>query len=83
LNRGGTPLPRGRREYDQQPIQRTVGRRVTRDGRPLTREDRDAMTRQAQYRTRAPKGVFIYYSGQEMEADRLRWIVDAVVEKHR
>ena len=69
--------------HDQQPIQRTVGRRVSRDGRPLTRKDRAAMAQLAQYRTRAPKGVFIYYSAEDMQADRLRWIVDAVVEKHR
>lgn len=68
---------------NQQPIQRTVGRRLSRAGRPLTPEDRAAMTRQAQYVTRAPKGVFIYYSAEEMEADRLRWTVEAVVEKHR
>ncbi len=67
----------------QQPIQRTVGRRRSRDGRPLTPEDRAAMTRQAAYRTRAPKGVFIYESAEEMEADRLRWTVDAMVEKQR
>lgn len=69
--------------YDQQPIRRTVGNRTTRDGRPLTRADRAALSQQAQYRTRVPKGVFIYYSAEEMEADRLRWTVDAVVEKHR
>jgi hypothetical protein len=69
--------------HDQQPIRRTVGKRRTRDGQPLTRADRAALARQAQYRTRAPKGVFIYYSAEEMVADRLRWTVDAVVEKHR
>lgn len=68
---------------DQQPIQRTVGRRRPRDGRKLTAAERAAMTRLAQYRTRAPKGVFIYSSAEEMEADRLRWTVDAVVEKLR
>lgn len=41
------------------------------------------MGRLARYRTRAPKGVYIYYSVEEMEADRLRWTVDAIVEKHR
>lgn len=41
------------------------------------------MMRQAQYYTRAPKGVFIYGSAEQMDADRLRWIVDAIVEKHR
>jgi hypothetical protein len=67
--------------HDQQPIQRTVGRRRPRDGQPLTPEDREAMTRQAQYRTRAPKGVFIYYSAEEMQADRLRWTVDAMIDQ--
>lgn len=68
---------------DQQPIQRVVGRRRSRDGRALTARDRDLMDRQAAYRTRAPKGVFIYGSAEEMHADRLRWTVDAIVEKHR
>ena len=67
----------------EQPIRRTVGRRKPRDGRPLTQKDRAALTQQAQYRTRAPKGVFIYYSADEMDADRLRWTVDAMVEKRR
>jgi hypothetical protein len=67
----------------QQPIRRTIGRRVARDGRPLTPADREALAQQAQYRTRAPKGVFIYYSAEAMDADRQRWTVDAVVERHR
>jgi hypothetical protein len=67
---------------DQQPIRRTVGRRQPRDGRSLTADDRAALARLAQYRTRAPKGVFIYHSAAEMDADRMRWIVDAMVEKH-
>ena len=69
--------------YDQQPIRRTVGRRIARDGRRLTAEDRAGLARQAQYRTRAPKGVYIYYSAADLDADRFRWTVDAVVEKHR
>lgn len=68
---------------DQQPIGRTVGRRIARDGQPLTRADRAVLMRQAAYRTRAPKGVFVYYSAADMDADRLRWTVDAIVEKHR
>jgi hypothetical protein len=68
---------------NQQPIRRTVGKRLPRDGRPLTHADRVALARQARYRTRAPKGVFIYYSAAEMDADRLRWTVDAIVEKQR
>jgi len=67
--------------FDQQPIQRTVGRRVSRDGRPMTDADREAMTRNARYTTRAPRGVFIYYSAEEMEADRLRWTVDGVLAR--
>ena len=69
--------------HDQQPIQRTVGKRKPRDGRLLTSADRAAMTRQAQYRTRAPKGVFIYASAEEMAADRQRWTIDAMVDKQR
>jgi hypothetical protein len=69
--------------HAQQPIRRTVGRRASREGRPLSADDRKAMSRLAQYRTRAPKGVFIYYSAEAMDADRLHWTVDAVVEKHR
>jgi len=68
---------------NQQPIRRTVGRRVARHGQPPTPEDRAALDRMARYRTRAPKGVFIYYSAEEMERDRFRWTVDAVVERHR
>lgn len=41
------------------------------------------MTRLAQYRTRAPKGVFIYYSAEKMNADRERWIVAAMLAKSR
>ena len=68
---------------DQQPIQRTIGRRQPRNGRALTAADRAAMTRQAQYRTRAPKGVWFYATAEEMEADRQRWTVAAMVERHR
>lgn len=69
--------------HDQQPIQRTVGQRMSRDGQPMTATDRAHMSRHAQYRTRAPKGVFIYHSAEEMDADRRRWTVDAIVERHR
>ncbi|TFG85711.1 MAG: hypothetical protein E4H19_08045 [Chromatiales bacterium] len=70
---------------DQQPIQRTVGRRTSREGQPLTdparAEDRAAMTRNARYRTRAPKGVFYYASHEDMAADRLRWTIDLMAER--
>lgn len=74
-------IPPGR--PDQQPLQRVVGRRVSRDGQPLSAENRAALDRMARYRTRAPKGVFIYRSAAEMDSDRLRWTVDAMVEKQR
>jgi hypothetical protein len=69
--------------HDEQPIRQTVGRRASRNGQSLTAEDRATMMRLAQYRTRTPKGVFIYRSAEEMDADRLRWTVDAIVEKQR
>lgn len=37
----------------------------------------------AQYRTCAPKGIFFYQSHEEMDADRLRWTVQAIVENER
>lgn len=66
---------------NQQPIARTVGRRESREGQPLTPADRAAMTCMAQYVTHAPKGVFRYRSHAEMDADRLRWIVAAMTAK--
>jgi hypothetical protein len=66
----------------QQPIQRTVGRRQARDGQPLSAADRAAMTRGARYRTRAPKGIYRYDSAEDMAADRLRWTVDRMVDRH-
>lgn len=68
---------------DQQPIQRTVGRRQPRDGQPMSAADRAAVASNARYRTRAPKGVFRYDSAEEMQADRLHWTVDLVVERQR
>jgi hypothetical protein len=37
----------------------------------------------AHYRTRSPKGLFLYRSHAEMDADRLRWTVEAMVERAR
>jgi hypothetical protein len=37
----------------------------------------------ARYRTRVPKGVFIYESHEEANRDRERWTVDAIVEAGR
>jgi len=67
--------------YEQQPIGLVVGRRRPRDGTPLDAAARARMSELARYRTCAPKGVFIYSSHEEMEADRLRWLVDAMLEK--
>jgi hypothetical protein len=41
------------------------------------------MTRMAAYRTRVPKGVYIYRTHEEANRDRDRWLVDAMVEAHR
>lgn len=67
---------------NQQPIARVVGRRRSPPvGQVPSAEARLAMTKMAQYRTRAPKGVFIYASHEEMERDRQRWMVEAVLER--
>jgi hypothetical protein len=42
---------------------------------------REAMTQMAQYRTRAPKGVFHYRSHEEAHRDRERWLIDAMVAR--
>ncbi len=68
---------------DQQPIQRTIGRRRSRDGQPLTPQDRAAMAVNARYVTRAPKGIFRYRNADDMNADRQRWLVDAMVDRRR
>ncbi|HPF25715.1 MAG TPA: hypothetical protein P5528_14215 [Steroidobacteraceae bacterium] len=70
-------------DHNQQPIFRTVGRRRSRDGQPLSAADRARMNDMARYVTRAPKGVFFYSSHEDMAADRLRWTVDAMVEVAR
>jgi hypothetical protein len=68
---------------DQQPIFRTVGRRKPRHGQPLSAADRASMTAMARYRTRAPKGVYLYNSHAEMTRDRERWLIDAIVAEQR
>lgn len=67
---------------DQQPLQRVIGKRVTRP--PGTLPDaaaRAAMDANARYRTRAPKGLFFYQNHEEMIRDRERWTVDAIVAR--
>jgi hypothetical protein len=68
---------------DQQPIQRIVGKRVTPPpGMMPSPEARAAMTANARYITRAPKGIFFYNSHDEMIRDRERWTIDAVLARH-
>jgi len=50
-------------------------------GAPPSAEARAAWNALANYRTRAPKGVFIYASHEEMNSDRERWAAEAVVER--
>ena len=42
---------------------------------------REAMAQMAQYRTRAPKGVFHYKSHEEANRDRDRWLTETMVAK--
>ena len=39
------------------------------------------MAAMADYRTRAPKGIFIYACHEDMQLDRERWTIEAVVTK--
>jgi hypothetical protein len=67
--------------HDQQPIRLTVGRRRAREGVVPDARARALMAQMARYRTRAPKGVFVYRTHGEMEADRMRWLVQAMVDR--
>jgi len=68
---------------DQQPIGRVIGKRQPPPvGAVPNAQTRAAMTANANYRTRAPKGIFSYQSHEEMNRDRERWIVDAIVARH-
>lgn len=59
---------------------RVVGRRRSAPiGQPPPAASREALERMAQYRTCAPKGVFVYRSHEEANRDREQWTVDAVV----
>lgn len=67
---------------DQQPIRRTVGKRLAPPpGRIPSEATRAAMDANARYRTRAPKGLFFYESHEQMASDRERWAVEAIVQK--
>jgi hypothetical protein len=52
-------------------------------GGPPSAAARAALDAIAHGRTRVPKGIFLYQSHAEMEADRLRWTVEAMVERAR
>jgi hypothetical protein len=59
---------------------RVVGRRQPPPvGEVPPARTREALAQMAQYRTRAPKGVFKYGSHEEANRAREAWIVDAVV----
>jgi hypothetical protein len=65
---------------DQQPIQRVVGKRTPPPAGALPSvAARAAMTANARYRTRAPKGIFFYENHEQMIRDRDRWTVEAIV----
>lgn len=67
---------------DQQPIQRVIGKRRTpRPGMPPSAKARAAMKANAQYRTRAPKGLYFYKNHEEMTRDRERWTLDAMLAR--
>jgi hypothetical protein len=61
---------------------RVVGRRSPPPAGEVPSESaREAMAQMAQYRTRAPKGVFHYKSHEDANRDRDRWLTEAVVAK--
>jgi hypothetical protein len=73
-----------RDENTEERFLRIVGRRTQPPlGQPPPRESREALTQMARYRTRCPKGVFVYRNHEQANADRLRWTVDAVVSRHQ
>jgi len=61
---------------------RVAGRRVPPPAGALpSAEARAAMTRMANYLTRAPKGVFRYKSHEEANRDRDEWQLSAMLDK--
>ncbi len=64
---------------EQQPIARTVGKRVPAPpGVPPSRAARDASRLMMLVPLRVPKGVFRYRSHDEMTRDRERWTAEAM-----
>jgi hypothetical protein len=69
---------------DDEKFIRVVGqRRPAPPGMPPPERSRDAMAQMAAYRTRAPKGVFLYKSHEEANRDRERWLLEAVLATRR
>ena len=69
---------------DQQPIARIVGRRTQAPvGTPPSAATRAALDSLANRLTRAPKGVFRYATHDDMQRDRERWQVQAIVDTQR
>jgi hypothetical protein len=67
---------------DEQPIQRVVGRRTSPPpGRLPSAAARAAMTANARYRTRTPKGIFFYENHDQMSRDRERWTVELMLAR--
>ena len=59
---------------------RVVGKRVRSPvGRVPPRGTRQALSKMAAYRTRAPKGVFIYSSHEAANRARERWQIEAAI----
>lgn len=75
-------VPASSVQPDQQPIQRTIGKRITPPPGVLPSvEARAAMTANARYLTRAPKGIFFYKNHEEMTRDRERWTINAMIAR--
>jgi hypothetical protein len=73
----------GQQDPDQQPIQRIVGRRVAPPiGHFPSAATRSAMDANLHYLTRAPKGIFVYRSHDEMTRDRELWTLAAMLARH-
>src|SRR6185437_9446121 len=65
---------------DQQPIQRVIGRRISPpSGRFPSAATRAAMDANLLYRTRVPKGIFIYQNHEDMTRDREPWPLEAIL----
>ena len=70
------------KSLDQQPIARTVGKRVQESiGVPPSPQARAAWDALATGRTRVPKGVYRYADHEAMTRDWERWTIAGIVER--